>query len=209
MKKLAVIASFGFLCAGAMNAQEFSHFAFNVGGGFTQPVGNTGRHLDTGWNIQGGMGINFSPYVGALVQVDYNRMGINSATLTNLGFPGGDLGVFSATLDPIVHLNPKGHMDFYLIGGGGLYHRNQEFTQPSVATFTGFDPFFGFYPVAVPTTEVLASYSVNKPGVNGGAGIAFGSKWHGKFFAEARYHRIFMGGDRHTDYVPVTFGFRF
>ena len=209
MKKLAVTLAFIFLFAGGLSAQEFSRFAFNVGGGFTQPVGNTARHLDMGWNIQGGAGLNFNPYVGALVQVQYDRMGITSGTLGNLGFPGGDVGVFSATLDPIVHLNPKGHMDVYLIGGGGLYHRNQEFTTPAIATFTGFDPFFGFFPVAVPTTQVLASYSVNKPGVNGGLGFSFGSKWHGKFFAEARYHRIFMGNDLHTDFVPVTFGFRF
>jgi hypothetical protein len=209
MHKLAVTFSFAFLLAGSVSAQEFSHFAFSAGGGFTQPVGNTGRHLDMGWNVQAGAGINFSPYVGTLVQVDYNRFGINSTTLSNIGFPGGDVGIFSATLDPIVHLNPKGHADVYLIGGGGLYHRTQEFTQPSVATFTGFDPFFGFYPVAVPTTQVLASYTVNKPGVNGGLGISFGSKWRGKFFAEARYHRIFMGSDLHTDYVPVTFGYRF
>jgi len=39
-------------------------------------------------------------------------------------------------------------------------------------------------------------------------GIALGTKWHGKFFAEARYHRIIMGNYGHTDYVPVSFGFR-
>jgi hypothetical protein len=48
---------------------------------------------------------------------------------------------------------------------------------------------------------------VNKPGIDAGAGIAFGTKWHGKVFAEARYDRIFMG-NFHTDYVPVSFGFR-
>jgi hypothetical protein len=40
-----------------------------------------------------------------------------------------------------------------------------------------------------------------------GAGIALGSKWHGKFYA-ARYNRIFIGYERHTDYIPVSFGFR-
>jgi hypothetical protein len=30
--------------------------------------------------------------------------------------------------------------------------------------------------------------------------------WHGKFFAEAKYNRIFA--NYHSDYVPVTFGFR-
>ncbi len=189
-------------------AQEVPRFTFNVGGGFTQPVGNTGRQLDMGWNVQGAAGMNFSEYVGLMVQADYNRMGINSSALNSAGFPGGNIGIFSATLNPIVHLTPRGHVDVYLIGGGGLYRRTQEFTQPGVAAFTTFNPFFGFYTAVVPTTDVLASYTVNKPGVNGGAGIAFGTKWHGKFFAEARYHRIFMTSDLHTDYIPVTFGFR-
>jgi hypothetical protein len=116
--------------------------------------------------------------------------------------------VFSATVDSIVHLNPKGRFDVYLTGGG-VYHYHQDFTQPSVATFTSFNPFFGgFFPVAVPTTEILGSYSVNKPGIDAGMGFALGNKWHGKFFAEARYDRIFMASNRHVDYVPVSFGFR-
>ncbi|MEO8048793.1 MAG: outer membrane beta-barrel protein [Acidobacteriota bacterium] len=201
-------ACIGLLFAGVVNAQEVPRFSFDLGGGFTTPVGNTGRHLDEGWNIGGGFGVNFSQYVGAMIQLDYNRFGINGTTLNAVGFPGGNVNVFSATLDPIVHLTPRGHFDLYLIGGGGLYHRTQEFTQPGIATFTAFDPFFGFYPAAVPTTEVLSSYTVNKPGVNGGVGIAFGTKWHGKIFAEARYHRIFMDRYVHTDYVPVTLGFR-
>jgi hypothetical protein len=185
-------------------------FSFDISGGFTQPVGNTGRHLDEGWNVGGGVGYNFSQYVGAMVDLGYNSFGINSTTLNNLGFPGGGIHIFSATLDPIVHLTPHSHFDLYIIGGGGVYHRNQDFTQPTVATFAAFDPFFGgFFPVAVPTTEILSSYSVTKPGVDIGAGIALGTKWHGKFFAEARYNRIFMGGSRHTDYIPVSFGFRF
>src|SRR5215469_1137683 len=157
-----------FLClssalAGWMGAQEVPRFSFEAAGGFTQPVGNTGRHLDEGWNIQGGAGYNFSSYVGAMIQVDYNSFGINSSTLQNLGFPGGDVHIFSATLDPIVHLTPHGHFDVYLIGGGGLYHRYQQFTQPSTATVTVFDPFFGgFFPATVPTTEILSHYSINK-----------------------------------------------
>jgi hypothetical protein len=191
-----------------VSAQETTRFTFGVGGGFTQPVGNTSRHLDAGWNIDAGAGFNFNRWAGAMVDVGYNRFDINSATLSNAGFPGGNIQVFSATLNPIVHLNPGHHYDVYLTGGGGLFRMTQQFTQPSVASVLGFDPFFGFYNVAVPTTEILSSYSINKPGVDGGAGIAFGTKWRGKFFAEARYNRIFTGNDRHIDYVPVSFGFR-
>jgi hypothetical protein len=106
-----------------------------------------------------------------------------------------------------VHLNPKGPVDVYLIGGGGLYHRTQEFTAPTVDVITAFDPFFGFYPVTVPANQILASNSVMKPGVNAGAGIAFGTKWRAKFYAEARYHRMLFR-DTHTDFIPVNFGFR-
>jgi Outer membrane protein beta-barrel domain len=198
---------FGALCLEAQ--QETQRFSFDLGGGFTEPVGNTGRYLDPGWNVQGGGGVNLSSYFGVMIDLNYNSMGINNTTLSNFGFPGGGVHVFSATLDPVVHLNPHGRFDIYLTGGGGIFHHNQDFTAPSVATFTSFNPFFGgFFPIAVPTTEILSSYTVNKPGVDIGAGIALGSKWHGKFFAEARYDRIFMGNHFHTDYVPVSFGFR-
>jgi len=111
-------------------------------------------------------------------------------------------------LDPVIHVMPHAPFDAYIIGGGGIYHRTQEFTAPSAATVTAFDPFFGFYAASVPTTQVLSSYSVMKPGINIGAGLAFGTRWHAKMYAEARYHRIFLGNDRYTDYIPVTFGVR-
>jgi hypothetical protein len=207
MNKLILSACVSVLAVGAAGAQEFSHFAFDVGAGFTSPVGNTGRYTDEGWNVGAGFGMNFSPYVGAMIDLDYNTMGINSTTLASFGAPGGGLHVFSATLDPIVHLTPKRHIDIYVTGGGGLYRREQDFTAPTVSIASGFNPFFGFYSAAVPGTLVLASSSVVKPGIDAGAGFAFGNKWHGKFFAEAKYNRIFMG-QYHTDYIPVTFGFR-
>jgi len=49
---------------------------------------------------------------------------------------------------------------------------------------------------------------VNKPGVDIGLGFAVGTKWHGKFYAQAKYDKIFLGVYYHTDYVPVTFGYR-
>ena len=196
------------LLLGGLSAQEASRFTFDVGGGLTQPVANAGRHLDAGWNVKGGAGFNFNRYFGTMVDVGYNRFGINGTTLSNAGFPDGNLQVFSATLDPIIHLNPGHHADAYIIGGGGLYRLTQEFTQPSATTLLGFDPFFGFYNVTVPTTQILSSYTVNKPGVNLGAGFAIGTKWRGKFFAEAKYNRIFTGNNRHADYIPVSIGFR-
>ena len=204
------VALFGILAGftGALGAQEFPRFSVAAGAGFTTPVGRTSANVDTGWNVRGGAGVNFSPYFGANIEAGYDSLGISTNVLSNLGYGGGNLSVFSATLNPIVHLVPKSKVDVYLTGGGGYYRVNQDFTQPGVAIGTGFSPFFGFYQAPFATNVVVSSYSMNKPGIDMGAGIAFGSKWGGKFFAEARYNRIFTGNDRHIDYVPVTFGFR-
>jgi hypothetical protein len=208
MKHLLVASCGCLLAAGMLGAQEpTTGFTFNIGAGFTQGVGNTGRNLDMGWNVRAGAGWNFSPYVGAMVDLGYDHLGINSTTLANIGVPGGDVHIISATVDPVVHLNPKGRVDFYVTGGGGLFRWYQEFTQPSVAIVPGFNQFFGFYTAAVPSTQILASYSVNRPGFDVGAGIAIGTRHRGKFFAEARYDHIYMQHS-HVDYLPVTFGFR-
>ena len=196
-----------FVTCYCLRAQEFPRFTGDIGAGFTQPVGDTGRNLDVGWNVQGGFGLNVTPYLGAKIDLTYNHFDLSSFALNSVGVPAGDVQIFSATLNPVVHLNPTGHFDVYLTGGGGVYHWFQEFTQPAVATFTGFNPFFGFYPVAVGVNQVLGSYSVNKPGIDAGAGVALGTRFHGKIFAEARYNRIFFSNG-HADYIPVSFGFR-
>ena len=206
MKNLAVLVGLA-LVPWVVTAQEVPRFTFSGGAGFTTPRGVAGENLDYGWNIAAGAGVNFSSHLGVMLDLGYNSMGINSTTLTNLGFGGGNLNVFSATIDPIVHLMPKGPVDVYITGGGGYYRQSQDFTQPTIVSGTGFDPFFGFYPAVYPANVVVSSYSVNKPGFDIGAGVEFGNKWGGKFFAEAKYNRIFAGG-YYTDYIPVTFGFR-
>jgi hypothetical protein len=197
--KFFAVSCFSLFLAGTVSAQENSHIAFDIGAGFTQSVGSTGRYLDNGYNVGAGVGWNFSPYVGALLQANYNSMGINSTTLGNLGVPGGGVHVFSATVDPIIHLHPHGHWDAYIVGGGGLYHVYTNETAPGYGV-----GYFGYYPREV----VLGSYSVNKPGTNIGMGVAFGTKWHAKLYAEARWNHVFGDYNTRTDFVPVTFGVR-
>jgi Outer membrane protein beta-barrel domain len=205
MNKLALVGCFSFLCIGTLSAQEVSRFSFDLGAGFTSPVGNTSNYLGEAWNIQGGVGLNLTSHIGAMLQVDYNSFGINSVALNNAGYPGGDIHTFSATIDPIYHFNPKGHIDPYVIGGGGLYHWYQQLSAPAPgAVITPFNG--GSFPLVEPSTG--DEYSVNKPGFNVGAGVALGTKWHGKVFAEARYVHIFLNNGQRADYVPATFGFR-
>lgn len=207
MKQIAKCISVAAIAAIAAAGQE-SRFTFGVGGGFTEPRGQIDSRVDRGWNLTANGGVNFNKWVGAVVDLGYNRFGMNRATTQMFGVPDGNVGILSATLNPIVHLSPGRYADVYLTGGGGVYHTNQQFTSPSSAVVPVFDPFFGFYNAVIPTTDVLASSSITKPGVNGGIGFAIGTRWRAKVFAEARYHRIFRGNGRYLDYIPVSFGLR-
>ncbi len=210
MKSLAFTSCLFALVGGSLSAQEVSPFSFNIGAGFTEPMGNTGRNLDVGWNLGAGAGFNFGPHLSAMIDVGYSQLGITSGVLSNLGVTGGNVDMFSATFDPVIHLTPHSRFDVYVTGGGGMYREYQNFTQVSgVVPVGGFDPFFGFYSYGVPVSQVVGSYSVIKPGWDAGLGISLGSKWHGKFYAEARYNHMFNSHGQHVDYLPVTFGFRF
>jgi hypothetical protein len=145
---------------------------------------------------------NFNPYFGALIDLNVDSVGINSPTLNSIGVRGGNVNVFSATLDPIVHLLPHSRVDVYFTGGGGEYRREQIFVAPLGNGFGG-APYFGLSP-----SNQLVSSSVNKPGFDAGVGIAVGSKWRGKFYAEMKYNKIFLGGPYHMDYENMTFGYR-
>jgi len=193
--------------AAAQESQN-SFFTGAIGAGFTTPVYHTGTVLDNGWNFNAQAGVNlFNAHLSLVGEFMYNNMGINRTTLNNLGFPDGNTHVWAFTGDPVIRFNPNGKVDFYLIGGPGIYHRHVEFTQPTVATFTAFDPFFGvFFPVAVPANQVLLDYSTNKFGVNGGGGFNIHLRGKAKFFAEARYHQMYT--KQPTAFLPVTFGFR-
>jgi len=194
------------------NAQfvNWSRVSANFGGGFTEPVKETGNRLDRGFNLNAGIGVNIVPAFGLQAEFGYNQLGLSSTILNAVGVPGGDGRIYSVTLNPIVHLNPRGRFDAYVIGGAGFYRRTVEYTSPSVSTVTAFDPFFGvLYPANVASTTVLASQTQNKAGVNIGAGVAIRIRGDGnaKFYAESRYHYMFTSPVR-TSVLPVTFGFR-
>ena len=109
MKKLTLIGIFAVV--GTLGAQETPRFSFAAGAGFTAPVGRTSNIVDKGWNLRGSAGINFTPHVGLMLDAGYDSMGVSAPILNNLGFGGGNLSVFSLTLNPIVHLTPNSNVD--------------------------------------------------------------------------------------------------
>lgn len=196
--------------AGTAAAQNTSRFNFNIGGGFSEPVYHTDGRVDPGWNLNAGAGVNLVPHLGLVAEFGYNHFGLSDNTLMAAGVPGGNMHVYSVTLNPIIRFNPHGRFDAYLIGGPGYYHRTVDFTAPSISEVTVFDPFYGFfYNTPVATTALLNSFSQDKIGWNVGGGVSVRVKGdsNAKFYAEARYHYIYTTPVR-TNMLPVTFGFR-
>lgn len=190
MKGFTSLFCIALYSSGVMGAQEIPRRTFSIGTGFVVPVGDRGSREDVGWNIGGGAGINLSEHFAAMLDFNVNQLGFSPTALRQSGFPNGALRVYSVTLDPTIHLTPHRRFDLYATGGGGFYHQAEHFKAPG--TFAGTD----------------AAFTQNKPGINAGLGAAFGTRWHGKVFAEVRWNRIFANQGVHTDYLPVTFGFR-
>jgi opacity protein-like surface antigen len=211
MNKSLLAAGGLFLALAAMPAaaQNWSRFSFHAGGGFTKPVRSTENRVDMGFNLGAGAGVYLTKHVGVNVDFGYNELNLSQRVLETAGVPGGSGRLYSVTLNPIIRFNPEGRFDPYITFGGGFYRRTVEFTEPTISVVTGFDPFYGFFPVAIPANQVLGSFSQNKGGWNGGAGFAvrvFGDS-RAKLFAEARFHQVYTSPVR-TSLIPVTFGIR-
>jgi len=183
---------------------------FTAGAGPSAPVSYTSDRLNTGFNLTGGVGVKLTPYVSLLGEFSFNRMGVTDAALAALSVPNGSARMYSLTASPMIHFNPSGRADPYVIAGGGFFRRTVEFTEPTVAVVGAFDPFYGvFFPVAVPANTVLGSFSQNKAAISGGGGISVRVRedYNAKIFAEGRYVYAFTTPTR-TSLIPITIGVR-
>jgi len=198
-----------FCCVASLPLAAQPHFTGFVGGGPSVAPNPLGARIDTGWDISAGAGVT-GRWAGINLDFLYSDHALNNNVLNQVGAPDGSARFWAFTLDPVFHINARedAPVDFYITGGGGIYHRTVEFTQPAVATFTAFDPWFGFYPASFATNQVIGSYGVYKGGVDGGAGFAFKlGHTRAKVFAEARFHHMFTRGID-NNLIPVTIGLR-
>ena len=54
-----------------------------------EPARHSDSRLDPGFNITGGAGYNFAPWIGILGEFSYNQLGVSSAALAAFGAPQG------------------------------------------------------------------------------------------------------------------------
>ena len=206
------------------NADGSSKYAFDIGGGFTMPTGNTHKYLDTSYGFQAGGGRNFNKTLGLMVQFAWDNFGFQGSTLATqqslygISTLGGTSHVLSFSLAPIINFYTSDSLGAYVTGGVGFYHKTANFTVPT----TGFAcDYYGFcYQYAA--NQTIDKYSSNAPGANGGIGFTYKLSRFAteRLFMEARYvfvdnspraastTNFYPANSHRTEYVPVTLGIR-
>jgi opacity protein-like surface antigen len=190
-------------------AQDDHRWTAHVGAGFTPTVGDISSRLDNGWNVDVGAGLNFTRSFSTTLDYMYNGLGVTQLVLNEAQVPGGNAHVWAITVNPKLRLWSIGRVRPFIVGGVGYYRRTIQFTQPTIAPVTYYDPFFGFfYNTVIPANQVLGSISRSGPGGSLGAGfeIPLGDSGF-KFYTSARYHYAATGSIP-VRMVPVTFGLR-
>ena len=197
------------------------HLAFEVGGGFNAPTGDSAADITWGGNVTLGAGYKFNPNFSLMMEYQFIADKVPGRLIDEAGATGGHDHIWSLTLDPIIDLTPKSAIDFYAVGGGGFYRKVTSFTDPQQQQFC-----YYFYCGIATQNVVVGHFSSNQGGWSIGGGIAHRfAGWNGdgkmKIFAEARYLDILSPAittqanglgttsvSKDTKIIPVTVGLR-
>jgi hypothetical protein len=204
--RFALLLSLSIVC---FSQTEDRGFTFHAGGGYTPLIGDLSDRLDHGWNFQAGGGYMFTPHLGLIADYQYNSLGVPRSILNELQVPDGSAWVHSFTAGPEIRFAPESRFSPYAVAEVGWYRRTIEFTAPTTATVTLFDPFYGFFfPAVIPTNQILGTITRDGFGGNVGGGLTFRlGDGRAKLFAEARYHHA-AHERADTQLIPVTVGLR-
>ena len=195
------------------NPDGSSKYGFLAGAGFTLPVGDTYHYFNTSYGFQVGGGRNFNKNFSVNLQFDWDKFGINGATLGSqqnlynyyctaaLAAAGecpisgldGSNHIWSFSVDPTYNFYQGDKVGAYGVVGVGFYHKVTTFTVPTVGEI---ETFYG--PIEYEANATFDHYTSNAPGFNGGIGFTYKpSKFSNqRLYAEARY--VFVDNSQRT-----------
>jgi hypothetical protein len=199
-----------------------SHMTYEVGGGFNAPTDDSAPHISWGGNFTVGAGYRYNQNFSLNLEYQYIDSKLPGAIIAEAGASGGNVHIWSFTLDPVYEFNPKSAIGFYAVGGGGFYRAVTSFTDPAEQQYCTY-----FYCGVITQNVVVGHYSSNQGGWSVGGGLEHRfAGWNGdgkmRFFAEARYLDVLtpaittqanglgtttVGSD--TKIIPVTVGLKF
>lgn len=199
----------------------FHSLAFEAGGGFNGPLGDSSNYVTWGGNFTAGGGLHFNKRLSLLAEYQFMDNKLPGNVIAETGATGGDAHIWSLTLDPVIDLFPKATNSVYVTGGGGFYRKVTNFTDPEEAEYCDY-----YYCGVTTENAVVGHFSSNQGGFNIGGG--FTHKMGGvygdgtmKLFAEVRYLDVFSPASAiapnglgtatvgaGTRLLPVTLGLR-
>ena len=204
------------ICVPAVQAEDFSKLAFNIGGGVSTPLSPTSNYAGISGNFDVGAGYNIDKKNAILGEFSWNGLPPDVRLVHPVNSPFGSVNQYALTANYRHQWSRLGGSRFgvYLIGGGGWYYRhasvNKNFVVESgtvcVPAFTwwGFACTNGGF---VDTVQIAAK-GTSMGGINAGGGFTIrlsDSGW--KFYVESRYN--YAWSRIPSTFIPVTFGFRF
>jgi opacity protein-like surface antigen len=207
---LLVITTFIVAAAIPADAQDYSRFRFNVGGGVGYPQGDLSSFVNRSGSFVAGGGYNFAKYFGVDTEYFWQDLPINDRVSQQLKTPSENVRAqqYAWTFNPIVGVPLGRKFGTYVIGGIGWYHRSGQTTTPAVGVVCV--PYWSWwYGCTLATTDIVtASKSSSAFGKNIGIGFTYRlGESPLKIYAEVRYHEASYNNVP-TKLVPVTFGIR-
>lgn len=199
-----------------LGAQNFSKFAFDIGGGVNTPLNPTAQYVGIGGNFTTGAGYNLDKHNSILGEFMWAGLPPNLFVLQPVNAPFGSVNLYTLTGEYRYRIDRLGHSPFgvYAIAGGGWYYRHASIDKNYVVPpNTVCSPIYDWWGYGCSDgfvfTATIASRGLSSGGVNGGVGMTIRLSDTGwKFYVESRYHYAFTQRIP-TTLIPVTFGLRF
>jgi hypothetical protein len=197
-------------------AQDYSKFAFNMGGGITTPLNPTGAYAGISGNFVIGAGYNMNKSNAIIGEFMYSGLPSNLGVIQPVKLPTSSINLYSLTINyrhQVDRINGSA-FGLYFMGGGGWYQRyitiDKNYTVPAAVPCSANWYWYGYSCVDdYVYSETVAKKGVSAGGFNGGIGFTIRlSDSNLRFFTEARYHYAFSERVP-TTIVPVTFGIRY
>src|SRR5438105_657980 len=106
-------------------AEDFSKFAFNIGGGVSTPLNPTARYVGVGGNFTTAAGYNLDKHNSILGEFTWNGLPPDLFVLQPVNAPFGNANLYSGTAEYRYKIDKVGGSLFgvYAIAGGGWYYR--------------------------------------------------------------------------------------
>ncbi len=206
----------GWACLVPVQGQDYSKFAFNMGGGITTPLNPTGAYAGVSGNFVLGSGYNINKSNAIIGEFLWSGLPSNLFVISPVKAPTSTINLYSLTVNYRHQFDRINGSPFgvYFIGGGGWYQRyvsiDKNYTLPVATPCMPYWYWYGYgCSDGIVYSQTVASKGVSAGGINAGVGFTIRlADSNLRFFTESRYHYAFHENIP-TVVVPVTFGIRY